>query len=128
MTTCCVASARAFAALSVLTGALVAALVAPAIANAEPGCLEFRNPVTGACEPYVVNSDVEYHGEAAFLTESGTLFAGSTGEDVLELGYSICRSLGRGTPPNEIAQKMVSGGVDTTSAVQVLKNAQKLLC
>lgn len=119
---------RAVGTLLVVTSALVPSLVAPTTVSAEPGCPEFRNPVTGACEPYVVTSDTDYHGESAFLTESGTLFAGSTGDDVLELGYSICRSLRHGTPANEIAQKMVSGGIDATSAVEVLKNAQQLLC
>lgn len=114
--------------LTLLLGVVIAGFVAPAAAGAEPGCPEFRNPATGACEPYVVPSDTEYGGEEAFLAESATLFALSTGEDVLELGYSICRSLGRGTPPEEIAHKMISGGVDATSAVTVVAKAQKLLC
>lgn len=111
-----------------LAGVLAAALVVPAAAGAEPGCPEFQNPTTGACEPYVIPSESKYGGEDAFLTESATLFVLSSGEDVLELGYSICRSLGRGTPPDEVVQKMISGGVDATSAVTVVAKAQKLLC
>lgn len=114
--------------LTFLTGVLVAALVAPAAAGADPGCPEFRDPTTGACEPYVVPSESEYGGEDAFLTESATLFALSTRDEVLELGYSICRSLGRGAAPKEIAKKLISGGIDKTSAVTVVFNAQKLLC
>lgn len=114
--------------LTTLVGVLVAGAVAPATASADPGCPEFLNPTTGACEPYVVASETEYGGESAFLTKSGTLFALSTGDDILELGYSICRSLESGTRPNEIAQEMISGGIDATSAVKVLANAQELLC
>lgn len=117
-----------FSVLTCVVSVLIAGFVAPTIAAADPGCPEFRNPATGVCEPYVVLSDTEYSGDDAFLAESGTLFALSTGEDVLELGYSICRGLALGTPPGVIAQEMINGGIDETSAVQVLANAHKLLC
>ncbi len=117
-----------FSVLTLVVSVLIGGLVAPTIAAADPGCPEFRNPATGVCEPYVVPSDTEYSGEDAFLAESGTLFALSTGEEVLELGYSICRALARGTPLGEIAQEMINGGIDETSAVEVLANAHKLLC
>jgi hypothetical protein len=98
------------------------------LAGAEPGCPEFRNPATGACEPYVVPSETGYGGEDAFLSASRTLFAGSPAEDVLALGHVICRGIGRGRSPNDLAQQLVSNGADETSAVRVVVNAQKLLC
>lgn len=127
--TCCAATAQRIAALAAVSvGVAIAVVAEPMVAVAEPGCPEFRNPATGACEPYVVTSGTEYRGEDAFLAESATLFALSTSDEILELGYSICRSVGRGTPVREIAQSMISGGIDPTSAVKVLANAQGLLC
>jgi hypothetical protein len=120
---------------AVLAGALIAGFVAPASSNAEPGsgCPEdyFPAPVTYKCERYFTPAPEyapEYVGEDAFLAQSRTLFALSPDSDVLELGYSICRGIARGKSASDIKAMLVNGGIDKTSAVAVVINAQKMLC
>lgn len=124
----CAATYVAVTCCGLAASAVVAGFVAPNTATADPGCPEFRNPATGACEPYVVSSQSPYRGEDAFLAQSRTLFAGSTAEDVLELGNALCRGIERGRTPGDLATQLTSGGIDETSAVRVVINAQKLLC
>lgn len=120
---------RAFGVVMFWVAALILGAIAPASSDADPGCPpgDFRDPSTHTCVPYVTTGPVPV-GEDAFLSESATLFAGSTGDDILKLGHSICQAIARGRSLSDIAQQLVSNGVDKTSAVHVVANARKLLC
>lgn len=109
--------------------ALSLGFIAPASSDADPGCQpgNFRDPSTHTCVPYVTTGPAPT-GEDAFLSESATLFAGSTSEDILALGHSICQGIARGRSPNDIAQQLVRNGIDASSATHVVINARKLLC
>lgn len=124
----CAATYAAVTCCGLVASAVVAGFIAPNTATADPRCPEFRNPATGACEPYIVSSQSPDKGEDAFLAQSRTLFAGSTAEDVLELGNALCRGIQRGRTPGDLATQLITGGIDETSAVRVVTNAQKLLC
>jgi hypothetical protein len=67
-------------------------------------------------------------GEAGFLRDNRSSFAGNSSEDLLKLGYAICKGLASGGSENSIKTKLIRGGVDEVSAGAVVISAQMYLC
>ena len=108
--------------------ASMAAFVASTSATADPGCLEFRNPATGICEPYFLPAPPPPVGVDTYLSNALPLFAASTEDDVLVLGQSVCKGIERGKSLSEIRDIMVRGGVEVKSADTVAISARRNLC
>lgn len=78
--------------------ALMSPFVAPISATASPGCPEFTNPKTGACEPYFLPAPppgppapAGPAAEQAFLNEVRPARLPYTDATILKLGYKICQ-------------------------------------
>lgn len=78
--------------------AVMAAFVVPTSAVASPGCPEFRNPATGACEPYFLPppppaapAPAGSAAERGFLNEVRPARLPYTDASILKLGYKVCQ-------------------------------------
>ncbi len=116
--------------------ALLSAFVAPASATASPGCPEFRNPATGACEPYVIPAPppaapapAGSAAEQGFLNEVRPARLPYADASILKLGYKVCQVFDPLMPGGDTAHQVADAtGMSLAVADAFNFAALKYLC
>ena len=116
--------------------ALMSAFVAPTSATASPGCPEFTNPKTGACEPYFIPAPppaapapAGSAAEQTFLNEVRPARLPYTDATILKLGYKICQVFDPSMPGGDTAHQVAAAtGMSLTMADAFNFTALKYLC
>ncbi len=116
--------------------ALMAAFVAPTSATADPGCSEFRNPATGACEPYFLPApppappaSAGSAAEQAFLNEVRPARLPYSEANILKLGYKVCQVFVPFMPGQDIVHQVADAtGISLAMAGAFNFAALKYLC
>jgi len=116
--------------------ALMSAFVAPTSATASPGCPEFTNPATGACEPYVIPAPppaapapAGAAAEQGFLNEVRPARLPYTDASILKLGYQVCQVFDPLMPGSDIARQVADAtGMSLVMADAFDFAALKYLC
>jgi hypothetical protein len=116
--------------------ALIAAFAAPTSATASPGCPEFTNPKTGACEPSVIPAPppaapapAGSAAEQGFLNEVRPARLPYTDANVLKLGYRICQVFDPSMPGGDTVHQVAAAtGISLAMADAFDFAALKYLC
>ena len=105
-------------------------------AGANPNCPEFRNPATGACEPYVIPAPppaapapAGSAAEHGFLNEVRPARLPYTDASILKLGYKVCQVFDPLMPGGDTAHQVADAtGMSLAVADAFNFAALKYLC